>query len=107
MFDELTALTQLGLNDNSLTTLPAGVFDELTALRVLYLNDNSLTTLPDDVFEELTALTLLWLYGNSGAPFSPTADALPDDGTVLDAGGDGDARRQRQRWRAVGHECDL
>ena len=87
VFDELTALTQLGLNDNSLTTLPAGVFDELTALRVLYLNDNSLTTLPDDVFEELTALTLLWLYGNSGAPFSPTADALPDDGTVLDAGG--------------------
>ena len=88
VFDELTALRVLYLNDNSLTTLPAGVFDELTALRVLYLNDNSLTTLPDDVFEELTALTLLWLYGNSGAPFSPTADALPDDGTVLDAGGD-------------------
>ena len=87
VFDELTALTQLGLNDNSLTTLPAGVFDELTALRVLYLNDNSLTTLPDDVFEELTALTLLWLYDNPGAPFSPTADALPDDGTVPVAGG--------------------
>ena len=111
VFDELTALTQLGLAANSLTTLPAGVFDELTSLRVLYLHDNSLTTLDDDVFdelisltrlglannslttldddvfEELTALTTLYLSRNSGAPFSPTADALPDDGTVSSAGG--------------------
>ena len=39
------------------------------------------------MFEELTALTTLRLHGNPGAPFSPTADALPDDGTVLPAGG--------------------
>ena len=88
VFDELTALTALTLYDNSLTTLPDDVFDGLTALTILYLHDNSLTTLPDDVFEELTALTFLLLQGNSGAPFSPTAVALPDDGTVLDAGGD-------------------
>ena len=88
MFDELTALTTLGLGTNSLSTLPAGVFDELTALTTLGLSNNSLSTLPAGVFEELTALTTLRLEGNPGAPFSPTADALPDDGTVLDAGGD-------------------
>ena len=111
VFDELTALTQLGLAANSLTTLDDGVFDELTSLRVLYLHDNSLTTLdddvfdelisltrlslsnnslttlPDDVFEKLTALTALYLSRNPGAPFSPTANALPDDGTVSSAGG--------------------
>ena len=66
------------------------MFDELTALTTLWLNSNDLTTLPDDVFEELTALTTLRLFwqGNPGAPFSPTAVAVPDDGTVLDAGGD-------------------
>ena len=39
------------------------------------------------MFDELTALTELQLEGNPGAPFSPTADALPDDGTVPVAGG--------------------
>ena len=87
VFDGLTALTQLLLGNNSLTTLPAGVFDGLTSLTFLWLFTNSLTTLPDDVFEELTALTELNLLENPGAPFSPTADALPDDGTVPVAGG--------------------
>ena len=87
VFDELTALTRLSLNDNSLSTLPAGVFDKLTALTALSLNNNSLATLPAGVFEPLTALTTLNLQGNPGAPFSPTADALPDDGTVPVAGG--------------------
>ena len=88
VFEELTALTTLRLNGNSLETLPAGVFDGLTALTTLYLQDNDLTTLPAGVFDELTALTTLYLQDNTGAPFSPTADALPDDGTVVDAGGD-------------------
>ena len=88
MFDNNTALTTLHLHVNSLTSLRAGVFDELTSLTFLYLDGNSLSTLPAGVFEELTALTYLNLYNNPGAPFSPTADALPDDGTVLDAGGD-------------------
>ena len=87
VFEELTELTALYLNTNSLTTLPAGVFDELTELTVLYLRKNSLSTFPDDVFEELTALTNLQLQDNPGAPFSPTADALPDAGTVPVAGG--------------------
>ena len=80
MFDNLTALVELSLHENSLTSLPADVFDELTALTTLQLDGNSLSTLPAGVFEELTALTLLLLQGNPGAPFSPTADALPDDG---------------------------
>ena len=88
VFDGLTALTVLRMGGNSLATLPAGVFDELTALTGLYLGGNSLSTLPAGVFEDLTALTLLQLRSNPGAPFSPTADALPADGTVLDAGGD-------------------
>ena len=88
VFDELTALTFLDLHSNELASLPANVFDGLTALTTLWLNSNDLTTLPDDVFEELTALTQLALFGNSGAPFSPTADALPDDGEVSFAGGD-------------------
>ena len=88
VFDGLTSLTTLDLGRNSLATLPAGVFDELTALTELHLTNNELATLPAGVFDELTALTTLGLQDNLGAPFSPTADALPDDGTVLDAGGD-------------------
>ena len=85
-FDGLTALTTLYLVDNSLTTLPAGVFDELTALTQLDLDNNSLSTLPAVVFDKLTALTQLTLQGNP-VSFGPTADALPDDGTVPVAGG--------------------
>ena len=88
VFDDLTALTTLILHNNDLTALPAGVFNDLTALTTLELNNNDLSTLDDDVFEPLTALTQLRLQGNPGAPFAPTADALPDDGTVPVAGGD-------------------
>ena len=87
VFDELTDLRQLFLDSNSLSTLPAGVFDELTALTRLFLDNNSLTTLPAGVFEDLTALTDLQLESNPGAPFSPDADALPDDGEVPASGG--------------------
>ena len=87
VFDGLTELTWLHLNNNSLTELPDGVFDGLTKLKILLLDSNSLTELPDGVFEELTALANLYLQDNPGAPFSPTADALPDDGTVSSAGG--------------------
>ena len=87
IFDELTALTALDLQANSLTALPAGIFDELTALTLLNLAGNSLTALTAGVFEPLTALTYLALSTNPGALFSPTAVALPDDGTVPAAGG--------------------
>ena len=87
VFDGLTALTSLNLGSNTLTTLPAGVFDELTALTNLRLHNNALTALPAGVFEGLNVLTTLYLASNPGVPFSATADALPDDGTVSPAGG--------------------
>ena len=49
------------------------------------------------MFDELTALVSLVLPGNPGAPFSPTAVALPDDGTVPAAGGTV-MLDERQRW---------
>ena len=87
VFDGLTQLKTLRLEDNELTTLPVGVFDGLTRLELLWLEDNDLATLPEGVFELLTALTDLRLSGNSVAPVAPTADALPDDGTVSTFGG--------------------
>ena len=87
VFAGLNTLTTLWLNDNALTALPAGVFAGLDMLTTLWLDDNALTALPDDVFEPLTALTELKLANNSGGPFGPEAVALPDDGTVSNAGG--------------------
>ena len=87
VFDRLIALTELGLDNNDLPTLPAGVFDRLIALEILTLNGNALNMLPAGVFDRLIALTVLQLQDNPGAPFAPTADARPDDGTVPVAGG--------------------
>ena len=87
VFAGLDALTDLDLTNNALPALPAGVFAGLTALENLSLYNNALTTLPAGVFEPLTALEYLSLSGNPGAPFAPTAVALPDDGTVPVAGG--------------------
>ena len=87
VFDGLTSLEELYLIYNDLTALPDNVFDGLTSLWLLYLHNNDLTELPDDVFEPLTSLRRLQLQNNPGAPFAPTAVALPDDGTVPVAGG--------------------
>ena len=90
VFDKLAALERLDLSSisrNGLASLPEGVFDELTALSSLLLNNNDLATLPAGVFDELTALTDLDLQNNPGAPFSPVAVALPDDGMISDTGG--------------------
>ena len=79
MFDDLTALTTLRLNDNDLASLPADVFDDLTALTTLRLNDNDLASLPNGVLENLTSLTELLLSGNPDfAGFIPTANAGGD-----------------------------
>ena len=86
VFDGL--MQNLLLFDNDLSTLPAGVFDGLTALQNLLLYDNDLSTLPAGVFEQLTALTQLNLLNNPGAPFAPTAVAVPDEGEVSTFGGD-------------------
>ena len=88
VFDGLTAaLVHLDLGNNSLATLPAGVFDGLTGLTQLVLNSNQLDMLPSGLFSEVTSRTELILEGNSGAPFGPTAVAVPDDGRVLSTGG--------------------
>ena len=87
VFAGLPVLTQLQLNNNELETLPKDVFAGLPVLKLLTLYDNDLGKLPDGVFETLTALAYLGLYGNPGAPFAPTAVALPDAGTVPVAGG--------------------
>ena len=60
MFDDLTSLRDLFLNNNRLTALPAGVFDSLGALTVLDLRFNFGLTLPkpgDRVLLPLAALT--------------------------------------------------
>ncbi len=64
MFSDLTALTDLSLFRNELTSLPAGVFSDLTALTNLNLESNELSSLPAGVFSDLTALTDLRLRYN-------------------------------------------
>ena len=89
VFEDTTALILLKVADNLITTLPADVFDGLTVLSDLDLSGNELSTLPDNIFQPLTALfgeSALNLSGNPGAPFGPTADALPDEAFIPTAG---------------------
>ena len=64
MFDGLSSLKFLNMQDNSLTSLPEGVFDGLSSLVALGLYGNQLSTLPEDVFDELSSLTRLFLSNN-------------------------------------------
>ncbi len=64
VFQGLSSLSKLYLGENQLTTLPAGVFSGLTALNDLYLHNNKLTSLPADVFSGLSALTQINLHTN-------------------------------------------
>ena len=85
---QLAAITgTLDLGTKGITALAAGDFDGLTALPGLNLRNNSLSTLPAGVFDSERADAALTRC-NPGAPFSPEADALPDDGEVSFAGGD-------------------
>ena len=66
IFDGLTALTELHLYRNSLTTLPEGIFDDRShRCRWMSspLSSNDLSSLPSGVFSGLTALTELWDCG--------------------------------------------
>jgi len=46
VFDKLTQLKKLGLDDNKLQSLPDGVFDKLTSLTHLGLSTNQLKSVP-------------------------------------------------------------
>jgi leucine-rich repeat protein SHOC2 len=58
----LSALRELELSDNQLTSLPAEI-GQLTSLQVLYLADNQLTSLPAEI-GQLTSLQVLYLADN-------------------------------------------
>ena len=77
-FAGLTGLTDLQLQGNSLTTLPADIFSGLSALQTLNLNDNQLSTLPAGLFSGLTSLTFLGLERNPTLPASLPASLFAD-----------------------------
>ena len=58
----LSALRQLSLRGNQLTSMPAEI-GQLTSLKRLYLYDNQLTSLPAEIWQ-LTSLEDLFLNGN-------------------------------------------
>ena len=64
-FAGMTGLTELLLDQNSLTTLPDDIFDGLTSLRLLRFNQNRLETLPVGIFADLSALEELNLFSNA------------------------------------------
>ena len=66
--DDFFGLSRLGglrLGSNSLSVLPAGVFTGLTDLETLDLNGNSLTALSAGAFDGLTTLRVLFLNDNN------------------------------------------
>nr|AIO08224.1 variable lymphocyte receptor C [Petromyzon marinus] len=64
VFDQLTELGTLVLQDNQLKSLPSGVFDSLTKLTILQLHYNQLQSIPKGAFDKLTKLETLQLLNN-------------------------------------------
>ncbi|XP_052093929.1 leucine-rich repeat-containing protein 15-like [Mytilus californianus] len=56
--------TYVGLSKNRITTIDANVFQGMTALQTLFMNENKITTVDANSFQGLTALTLLNLSYN-------------------------------------------
>jgi Leucine rich repeat/Bacterial Ig-like domain len=52
-----TGLTNLGLSNNSISSLPEGIFNKLTQLTRLDMTSNLLSSLPEGIFDKLTKLT--------------------------------------------------
>ncbi|XP_063411162.1 uncharacterized protein LOC134694097 [Mytilus trossulus] len=64
LFRGLTALSKLNLRHNRITTLDINLFNNLTALSGLDLGQNQITTLDINLFDKLTALSSLYLDNN-------------------------------------------
>ena len=90
---ELAAITHLDFLGDTITALKSGDFAGLTWLRWLNLDNNSLSSLPAGVFEGLTELgpRTLSLQGNPGSPFRLSLGLERVDGP-LGGGGSGDAQ---------------
>ena len=69
-FNNLTGLTSLYLNNNSISNISA--LSNLTSLTYLALNSNSISTI--SALEDLTSLEELWLSGNSISDISALED---------------------------------
>ena len=65
-FAGLSAVGEIHLRRNALSSLPPDLFAGLSALGVLILSDNALSSLPPGVFSGLSALEDLGLNGNAG-----------------------------------------
>ena len=59
-FSGLTSVTDLELNNNMFTTLPANLFSDMTSLDALYLNNGKLVSLDAEAFSgaDVTGRTL-------------------------------------------------
>ena len=57
-------LSDLALQNNRISSLPADIFDDLTNLGLLYLSGNEIVSLDADLFENNTGLLYLLLHRN-------------------------------------------
>ena len=64
LFQGLITLQYIELYNNHLSALPEGLFQGLTALAAISLSRNKLSDLPEGLFQELTALRDLYLSHN-------------------------------------------
>ena len=85
-FSGLTALQQLDLHDNALSSLPAGIFSGLTALTALNLyrqNDQVLVRLPVTVSLELVEAGQFKATAPTGGPFTLEFPVSVTNGTTV------------------------
>ena len=82
MFDGLTSLEDLRLNDNLLSGLPAGVFSGLTSLQNLYLDGNPVDPLPVAVSLEPAGPGQFRAVAPTAAPFALTLPVSVFNGEI-------------------------